>query len=42
VLIDRELLQKLKSGAPRIASRRSGSAMVAETLELYRALIRRS
>jgi len=42
VLIDRELLQKLKSGAPRIASRRSGSAMVAETLEVYRALSRRS
>lgn len=42
MLIDRTLLQKLKSGAPRIAERRSGSAMLASTLALYRAISRRS
>jgi len=30
---------KLKSGAPRIAERRSGTVMVASTLELYRSLL---
>lgn len=41
-LTDRTLLQKLQSGAPRIAERRSGSAMISETLALYRSLMRRS
>jgi len=39
VLTDRALFQKLKSGAPRIAERRSGTVMVASTLELYRSLL---
>jgi glycosyltransferase involved in cell wall biosynthesis len=38
VLADRALYQRLKSGAPRIAERRSGSEMVAKTLALYRSL----
>lgn len=42
VLTNPGLLQKLRSGAPRIAERRSGSAMIADTLDLYRSLIRRS
>lgn len=41
VMNDRALLQTLKSGAPRIAERRSGSDMVAATLGLYRSLILR-
>jgi glycosyltransferase involved in cell wall biosynthesis len=39
VLTDRNVFQELKSGAPRIAERRSGSEMVAKTLDLYRSLI---
>ncbi len=42
VLAGQDLSQKLKSGAPRIAERRSGSSMVASTLELYQDLMRRS
>ena len=38
VLTDRALYQRLKSGAERIASHRSGSAMVSRTLDLYRSL----
>lgn len=38
-LTDRNLLQKLKSGAPRIAERRPAAAMIAATLEIYRELI---
>jgi len=41
VLTDRDLLQRLKSGVPRIAERRSGSDMVRLTLDLYRSLTRR-
>ena len=40
-LTDPGLREKLKSGAPRIAERRSGSDMVASTLGLYRSLTRR-
>lgn len=42
VLTDRDLLLRLKNGAPRIAERRSGSRMISETLDLYRSLTRRS
>lgn len=39
VLTDRDLHQHLKNGVPRIAERRSGSKMIASTLELYRSLL---
>jgi glycosyltransferase involved in cell wall biosynthesis len=42
LLIDRDLFQKIKSGVSDISGRRSGSAMIAATLDLYRGLIRRS
>jgi glycosyltransferase involved in cell wall biosynthesis len=42
VLTDRGTFQRLKSGAPRIAERRSGSETIASTLALYRDLSRRS
>ncbi len=38
LLSDRTLYQELKSGAPQIAERRSGAAMTAATLALYRTL----
>lgn len=38
-LADPELRRKLKSGAARIAERRSGSDMISSTLALYRALL---
>jgi len=38
VLTDPALHQKLESGAPRIAERRSGSDMIDRTLALYRSL----
>ncbi len=41
LLNDRALYQELKSGAPLIAKRRSGAAMVEATLALYRKLIAR-
>ncbi|HTK60145.1 MAG TPA: glycosyltransferase [Candidatus Baltobacteraceae bacterium] len=41
VLTDRDLHAKLKSGAPRIAERRSGSDMIGRTLDVYRSLTRR-
>jgi glycosyltransferase involved in cell wall biosynthesis len=42
VLTDRTLYQELKSGAPRIAERRSGTLMTESVLALYRSLNRRS
>ncbi|MFA5853678.1 MAG: glycosyltransferase [Patescibacteria group bacterium] len=42
VLSDRTLYQELKSGAPRIAERRSGTVMTESVLALYRSLSRRS
>ncbi len=42
VLTDRTLYQELKSGAPHIAERRSGTEMARATLSLYRSLTRRS
>lgn len=39
VLNDRTLYQELKSGAPRIAERRSGSEMTGAVLALYRSLL---
>ncbi|WKZ29173.1 MAG: glycosyltransferase [Patescibacteria group bacterium] len=41
VLTDRTLYHELKSGAPRIAERRSGSAMVEAVLALYRSVLNR-
>ncbi len=42
VLSDRSLYQELKSGAPRIAERRSGTTMTEAVLALYRKLSRRT
>lgn len=42
IFSDRTLYQELKSGAPRIAERRSGSVMVESVLALYRTLSPRS
>ncbi len=41
LLTNRTLYQEIKSGAPRIAERRSGAAMTEATLALYRTLIAR-
>ncbi len=42
ILSNRSLYQKLKSGAPRIAERRSGNAMTHDVLAVYRSLTPRS
>jgi glycosyltransferase involved in cell wall biosynthesis len=42
VLTDKDLFQRIKNGVPQIAERRSGSAMIGATMDLYRSFTLRS